>query len=364
MKVGRMIPALLALAFFFVQGCAGKDPGVRVVTERVSTGAPAGADYITGKIEALDSATIFPKVGGKVAEVLVDVGSRVKAGQALMRIDMPDVGAARDQLRAAVDEAEAAVKKARIDLETAEENYNRGLSLYNSGALSKADFDNKYAVPYELARIQAEETAPHKLAQARAALQSAEANYSNSVITSPIDGEVTARQINPGEVCSPGKPVFFVADLSRVVVVAYVDERKVNSLKVGQKVAVKVDPVDRMLEAEVRNISHTLDPAAKGYQVKFLVAGAGLPIKPGMFARVYTGGEPAKRFVVPKSALVEEMGVYRVFVYDGGKVTKVPVQVDKISDNYVVVGNGLSEGQELVVYSSSRLEDGMAVSVR
>ncbi len=364
MKLLRRVPAVLMAALFFIQGCAGREAGVEVAIEKIRASAPVSTDYITGKIEALDSVTIYPKVGGKVSQVTVDVGSRVKAGQVLMKIDMSEVEALRDQYRAAVEDAEAGVKKARIDLETAAENYRRGLSLYQSGALPKSDFENRYAVPYELAKIQAEETAPHKLAQARAVLQSVEANLANGVITSPIDGEVTARYINPGEVCSTSRPVLLVANPSRVVVVAYVDDKKINSLKPGQKVAVKVDSADKMLEAEVRNLSFTLDPAARGYQVKFRVAEAGFTVKPGMFARVYAGGEPPKRFVIPKSALVEEKGGYSVFVYSGGKVTKSPVQVERISDRLAVVVSGVSEGQELVVYSSTGLEDGMAVTVR
>ncbi|MCL6478238.1 MAG: efflux RND transporter periplasmic adaptor subunit [Peptococcaceae bacterium] len=364
MRVGRYIPVVLILAFLFIQGCAGREAGVQVAVEKVRLSTPAGTDYITGKTEALDSVTILPKVGGKVSEVAVEVGSRVKTGQVLMRIDMSDVEAARDQNMAAVRDAEAGIKKAQIDLATARDNYERGLALYKSGALSKADFDNKYAVPYEQARIQAEETAPNKLAQARAALQSVEVNYANSVITSPMDGVVTARYINPGELCSPTKAVFFVADLDRTAVVAYVDEKKVNSLKVGQKVAVKVDSVDRMLEAGVKTISYTVDPTAKGYQVKFQLADTDLSVKPGMFARVYTDGGEVKRFVISKTALVDENGKFSVFIYNQGKVSKVPVQVEKISDRFVVVRDGISEGQDLVVYSSAGLEDGMPVSVR
>lgn len=360
----RFIPAVLLIVAIFIQGCAGRDAGVQVATERVKGSTPVSTDYITGKTEALDSVTIVPKVGGRVSQVTVDVGSRVKAGQVLMKIDMSDIGALRDQYRAAVDDAEAGIKKARIDLDTARDNYERALALFKSGAMAKSDFDNKYAVPYNLARLQAEETAPNRLAQARAALQSVEANYSNSVITSPLDGEVTARHINPGELCSSTKPVFFVADLTRVAVVAYVDDKRVNSLKVGQKVSVKVDSVDGMLEAEIKNISYTIDPAAKGYQVKFQIAGADTSVRPGMFARVYLDGGANKQFVISKTALVNDGGGQSIFVYGGGKVTRVPVQVEKVSDKFAVVRSGISEGQDVVVYSSAKLEDGMAVRLK
>ncbi len=364
MKPARLIPVALFIAVFFAYGCAGREAGVRVVTEKVKSSAPSGMDYISGKTEALDSVTILPKVGGKVVQVGVDVGSRVTAGQVLLRIDTADIEATRDQYRAALSEAEAGIEKAGIDLNTARQNYERALSLYKEGALSEADFDNKYAVPYELAKLQAEQTAPNRLAQARAALQSVEVSLSNSVITSPINGEVTARYINPGEICSAGKPVFLVADLGRMAVKAYVDEEKVNSLKPGQKVAVKVDPVDRVLDAEVRNISYNVDPAVKGYQVKFEISGADPSLKPGMFARVYTGGAAARQFVIPKTALINDNGNYTVFIYRDGKVVNTPVKVERPGEKFVVVGEGLSEGQDLVVYSSARLEDGMSVTVR
>ncbi|MFZ5650775.1 MAG: efflux RND transporter periplasmic adaptor subunit [Bacillota bacterium] len=363
MRAARLIPLLLIVLFFFLQGCSGRAAGPEVVTEKVR-GSAAGSDYITGKTEALDSVAITPKISGKAKEVLVDVGHRVSAGQLLMRIDMPDLEGVLEQSRAAVRDAEAGVEKSGLDLETARENYERALSLYNTGALSRSSFDNQYALPYETAKLQAEKIAPNRLAQARAALQTAEANYSNSVIASPISGEVAARYINPGELCSTSKPVFVVADPAGVMVRAYVDENRVNRLKAGQKVAVKVDPADRVLEGEVKNISSSSDPTTKGYLVKFLLAGGDPLVKPGMFARVYTDGTALKRFVVPKNALVEGGGVYHAYVYESGRVKSVAVGIEKTSEKYAVVKEGLSEGQELVVYSSARLEDGMSVRKR
>ncbi|MFZ5646838.1 MAG: efflux RND transporter periplasmic adaptor subunit [Bacillota bacterium] len=364
MKAARLIPLLLIVSFFFLPGCSGSVSGPEVVTEKVSTGSPAGSDYITGKTEALDSVTITPKVSGKVKEVLVDVGSRVSAGQVLMRLDMAELEGVLDQSRAAVRDAEAGMEKAGIDLDSARDNYERALALYNSGALAKSSFDNQYALPYETARLQAEKIAPNRLAQARAVLQTAEANYAHGIITSSISGEVTARYINPGELCSTSKPVLVVSDPAGLMVRAYVDENKVNSLKVGQKVAVKVDPVDKVLDGEVKNISNSTDSSTKGYLVKFLLSGADPLVKPGMFARVYTDGGAVKQFVVPKGALVEEGGSYHVFLYEGGRVKRAPVKVEKISDKYAVIRDGLSDGQDLVVYSSTKLEDGMPVRQR
>ena len=365
MKPRSFIAIILVMALFFVQGCTGGGSGMQVVTERIKLGTP-NADYVTGKTEAVDSVTIIPKISGRVAEVLVDVGSRVQAGQVLLRMEMADLEGSRNQAANAVHDAEAALEKAEIDLNTARNNFERAQNLYNSGALSKSDFDNKYAAPYELARIQAEKTAPSKLAQARAALQTAEAGYANAVIKSPLTGEVTGRYRKPGETCATAKPspVFVVADLSGMLVTAYVDESKVNALKVGQKAAVMVDSVEGVMEAEVRNISYTVDSNTKGYQVKFRILNSSETIKPGMFARVYLDGRALKQFVIPRKALVDENGASSVFVYSEGKVKKVPVAVEKISDSYAMIRDGLGEGQELVVYSSTPLEDGMSVSVR
>ncbi|MFZ5596507.1 MAG: efflux RND transporter periplasmic adaptor subunit [Bacillota bacterium] len=364
MKTFRLIPMMILLVFFFAQGCKNSDTGVLVTTDKIRGGTPINTEYIMGKTEAADSVTIVPKVGGKVSYVGVDVGSRVKAGQVLMKIDMSDVEAQMEQQRVAINNAEAGIKQAQLDLDTAKANYDRAKSLYDSGALSKADFENKYQVPYEQAKLRAEEIAPNALAQAKAALQTLEVNYSNSVITSPIDGEVTARNVNPGEICSPTKTAFSVADLSGMVVSAYVKEEMINSIKVGQKVSVKIDSVDGMQEAEVKNISAEIDPVAKGYKVKFRILNPTVQIKPGMFARVYSGDVKAGEFVIPKTALSGDGGSYWVFIYEGGKVSKVPVTVVKMSDNYVVIAGGVSEGQDVVVSSSSGLADGMSVKER
>lgn len=365
MKPRLLLPVFFIVALFLLQGCAGGTSGVSVVTEKTKLGTPS-ADYVTGKTEATDSVTIIPKTSGRVAEVLVDVGSKVQEGQVLLRMEMSDLEGARNQAVNAVNDAEAALEKAAIDLNTAKDNYEKAQSLYNSGALAKSDFDNKYSAPYEVAKINYEKTLPSKLAQAKAVLQTAEANYNNAVIKSPLTGEVTARYINPGETCATAKPspVFVVADLSGMTVTSYVDESMVNSLQVGQKVTVMVDSVDGAMEAEVKNISYELDSGTKGYQVKFRIIKPSEKVKPGMFARVYLDGSLMKQFVIPVKALVEENGAYSVFVYSGGKVKKVAVSVDRISDSFAVIKDGLSEGQELVVYGSVPLKDGMSVSLR
>jgi hypothetical protein len=107
-----------------------------------------------------------------------------------------------------------------------------------------------------------------------------------------------------------------------------------------------------------------MDSNTRGYQVKFKILNSSEAIRPGMFARVYPDGRMLKQFIVPRKALVDENGVSSVFVYSEGKVLKVPVGVEKISDSYAVINDGLGEGQELVVYSSTPLEDGMSVSLR
>lgn len=363
MKPRLFIPVMLVLTFFFIQGCSSGVSGVRVVTEKIKVGNPNG-DYITGKTEALDSVSIVPKIGGKVSEVAVDVGSIVSQGQVLLKIDMADLQGVRDQAATAVSNAQAGVEKAQLDLSTAKQNYDRAQDLLNSGALPEATFENQYKAPYDLAKLQAEKIAPGLLTQAQAALQTAEANYANSVITSPIDGEITSRSINPGETCSPTSPVFTVTGLSGIDVKAYVDDGKINSLKIGQKVAVKVDTVDGVMEAEVINISGSMDPTTKGYEVKFKILKADPAVKPGMLAQVYTDGSAVNQFVIPKTALNGDNGSYFVFVYNEGKVKKIPVQVARISDNYAVVVDGLADGQDLVVYSGSKLEDGASVKLR
>ncbi|NTW05610.1 MAG: efflux RND transporter periplasmic adaptor subunit [Peptococcaceae bacterium] len=355
---------LIIFLIFLIQGCSGNKAEALIAVEQVDNKISLSNDYFSGQIEALDSVDITPKVGGKVAQVLVDIGSQVVAGQVLITMDMPELVAQQKQYQAAVNNSQAGLKRARVDLANASDNYQRGEQLYKQGLLSKADFENRYAHPQEQARIMAEESAPQVLAQAMGALESINSSYNNGIITSPINGEITGRYVDPGEICKNNEAVLKVDNMSRLTVVAHVDQKKINDLKIGQKVSVKIDSLENLLEAKIDSIGYDLDPMAKGYLVRVLLSEAGAKVKPGMFAKVYTDVGTENRFIVSKNAIHQEGKGYVGYLYEEGKVRKISLGIEKIGEKLAVVKDGLKNGQNLVIYSNIKLKDGMTAAIR
>jgi RND family efflux transporter MFP subunit len=365
MKKYKITYSILAVfLILLIQGCSGNKAEALVAVEQANNKISSSNDYFSGKIEALDSVEISPKLGGKVAQVLVDIGSQVVAGQVLVTLDMPELVAQQKQYQATVNNSQASLKRARVDLANARDNYQRGEQLYKEGLLSKADFENRYAHPQEQARIMAEESAPQVLAQAMGALEAINSSYNNGVITSPINGEITGRYVNPGEVCKNNEAVLKVDNMSKLTVVAHVDQKKINDLKIGQRVLVKIDSLEKMLEAKIDSIGYDLDSSTKGYLVRILLAEADAKIKSGMLARVYADVGAGNRFIVSKSAIHQEGAGYIGYLYEEGKVRKVTLGIERIGEKLAVVNNGLKAGQNLVVYSNIKLTDGMTAEIR
>lgn len=309
----RLVILLVALIAVIVtgSGCSkgpvGRDKEgkvsavVPVTTGKVQLGRLSDITTIGGKLEAVISANIVPKIPGKVAQVHVDVGSVVKAGQVLVTLDNQDLLDRVSQAEAGVAMAKAAVRAAEAGLttaqaayEVAEANYERGKHLLDQQAIPTAVFEGEYELKYKQAKEQAELGAPAQLELARAKLDQARANlrlartaYDDSFIKAPFNGVVIARNVNPGEMASNIAPVVSLVNLDKVVVMATVSEDHINGLKQGQQVQVKVPAVsEKPFIGVIINISPAADPITKAFPIKVQIENPEHKLKLGMFAEV------------------------------------------------------------------------------
>lgn len=336
-------------------GCGGsterqggsKDEAVPVVIAAARVGVLSDGSTLSGRLQALSSADVVPKMGGKVGEIKVDVGSRVKKGDVMIKLDAPE-------LAAAVRQAEAGLAAAEAKFEVSKASYERGKALLEEGAVSQAEFDSKFALAYKADKEQVE--------MSRAQLEAARANYSNSIITAPIDGVVTARRINPGEMASPTMPVVTIVNLDKVVVETNVSEDLVNTLEVGQEVEVKVAAAsDKPFTGEITNIALAADKATKAFPIKIQIENKSHILKPGMFAEVKLGGG-TEALLVPRDAVMSgEEGDF-VFVVENGTAKRRGVITGASDGKSIVITSGLEEGEEVVAVGQHYLEDGMKVN--
>lgn len=344
----------------------------------VEKGSIADVTVVTGKLKALTTSDVVPSgQGGKVAAINVEVGSQVGRGQTLITLEntsAASLAAAIRQAEEGVAQARSALEVARINYEQAAANYERGKQLYESGVIAQGGatgFETAYEIPYKQAKVNYEETAPAALAAAQAAVALATENYqqqnNNSVITSPIDGVVTAINVNPGELASPSSqsPVVTVVNLSKVEVETTVTESLINKIQRGQEVPVTISAVSgEPFRGVIANIALAADPSTKAYPIKVQIDNAQHTLKPGMFAEVQIENTLPETLLLPRDAVVKAGDRDVVWVVDNDRVKSREVAVGVSDGQKIQILEGLQGGEQVVVSGQNMLKDDTKVAIK
>jgi multidrug resistance efflux pump len=301
---------------------------------------------LPGQVEAKQQARLFSRVAGQVREVLVDIGDRVKAGQVLAELAVPEVEAEHQQKRALAAQAEAEVDQARRGLVAAEARIGVATVQVSEAeaavARSRADYDYRklaYERFRELEKTKAidqrlVEEAQQKLEAAKATLAEAEAKVKVAKaardvsvarreraqadvkasqarlevaradiiraeavlrfakVLAPFDGVVTRRAVDPGAFAGPPdgghtEPLFVVAQLDTIRVVVALPQRDVPRVGVGTQAVVRLDAFPGMeLEGKVSRIAGGLDAATRTLRAEIDLPNPGDKLLPGMFGTV------------------------------------------------------------------------------
>ena len=298
---------------------------------------------------------VFSPVTGRISHLSAQPGQRVKRGAPLAVIQSPDVGSAFSDLA-----------KAQAEIVAAQHDYRRKKELFDAHAGSQADLE---AAEDNLGKAKAEiERAKQKaLLLSRGSVNRVTQEF---VLQSPIDGEVIARNANPGvEVAgqySGGAAVelFTIGELDRVWVLADVFEMDLARVKKDATVTVKVIAYpDRVFTGKVEYVASALDASSRTAKVRCSLANPDRELKPEMYATVSitTGGQHT--LAVPRAALLRLGEGMNVFVQKGTAPTgqvifeRVPVAINEdLEDNdFVPVTHGLKVGQTVVVKGAIEL---------
>ncbi len=327
--------------------------------EPVATHA-VGNDVVTsGKVtfDDLRVGHVFSPVTGRVSRILADPGARVKKGSPLAAIQSPDVG-----------NAFADLDKAEADLIAAQHDQQRQKDLYDAHAGSQKDFESAQD-SYGKAKAEMER-ARQKARLFRGG--GADAVTQEFTLRAPIEGEVIARNVNPGaEVLgqySGGTAVelFTIGELDRVWVIADVFEMDLGRVKKGAPVSIKVVAYpDKVFTGVVDWMSDLLDPTARTAKVRCAIANPGRDLKPEMYATVSIGVAGQNALALPHTAVLRIADQTVVFVDEGktaGGQRRFVRRIIAISEDeggdLVPVTHGLSAGDR-VVTSGGILLSGM-----
>jgi len=292
-------------------------------------------------------AHVFSPVTGRVIRFMADLGQRVTKGDPLAVIASPDLGSAFSDLL-----------KAQADLVQAQKEYERQGELYEAHAGSQRDFEAAQSAYLKAkAELERAEQKTRLLHQGPASQLT-----QDYVLASPINGEVIARNLNPGfevqgQYSGGSAPeLYTIGELNEVWVLADVYEMDLPRIQLGAPVSVRVVSFpDRTFTGKVDWISGAIDPATRTAKVRVVINNEDRALRPEMYASVVITVPGHKALAVPRSAVLRQGDQTVVLVHTGAtpdgslKLERRPVQVDdEGSDGALEILHGLQEGDEVV----------------
>jgi HlyD family secretion protein len=307
---------LVSCPLFYSNSKQKRLPAIRVdkATKADITAFVSGPAEIEPRVNVDVSANIM----GKVTKIYVKEGERVAKGDTLLELEQTQYRAGRDEAWAAYRTTVRNVDLAETKWETAKDVFARKQELYAQKLISKEQFDIA-KTQYEAERTEYE-VARDTVARARAALVQAKDSLDKTVYTAPLDGVVTALNVEEGEFTvvgtlnTPGTVMLTVADLAAMQATADIDETDVVQVKLGQPASVTIDAFpDEVFRGEVievassakEDIMATTDKTSADYEVKVLLGGDTGKLRPGMSATVdVVTAEVKKAPAIPIQALV------------------------------------------------------------
>ena len=354
--------ATFLLGYFYKTGKeVTAEKKVPVEVEVVRVGSIEETIEAAGWIKASAVVDVRSQVPGRIESLqavldngdlaAVEEGLAVRRRQRLAVID-------QDVYLAQLAAARANVRASEVELADAQREKKRITALYQGGSATEQSRD-KAATAAELAAA--------RLSSAKAALELAEINLRESTISSPIDGIVTKKHIDEGNLIKTGDEIVTIADIETVKIIVAAAEKYGSEITAGGAVKIKVDAyAEKEFEAGVYSIHPALDEQTHTIQVEIRLKNDESLLKPGMFARVtlITKRKDDVVVIARDAVLGGRIDDRRyVYVVKEGIARKRFVKVGITeADRYEITG-GLKPGQTLVVNGMNYLSDGTAVEV-
>ena len=349
-------------------------PPVAVQLASVTTQDWPTSYQATGTVRARTTATISSKVMGYVQQVSVQVGDRVRQGQALITLDARDLDvnlrraeAGGAEVESAIPELENATAAAKANLDLAQTTFKRMEELAGKKSISNQELDEASArlkaaqANYDMVRSRRAQV-NSKMAVVEQDVRAAGIMRDYARLAAPFSGVVITRTVEPGNLATPGAPLLTIEQDGLYRLEASVDESKLASVRVGQAVEAVLE-ADRKLNARVSEIVPSVDAASRTYIVK-LDLPATPNLRTGMFGRAIFPLGVQKVVAVPLAALMERGQLQSVFVVEDGLAHTRLVTTGRRTGNAVEVLSGLTAGEKVVLPVPVGLQDGARVEVR
>ncbi len=278
-----------------------------------------------------------PASPGRINKIYVEIGSRVQKGQVLVEMDRTQFNQAATQY------------------ENAKINYQRIDTLHQLGSISEQTYDQT-KTQYEVAK------------------SSYEYLSKNTVLHSPINGIVTGKYYENGELYS-GAPnttagkaaIITLMQINPLKALVSISQSYFPDIKEGMKATIATDLFPgTVFQGKVLKVYPTIDPATRTFKTEIVITNNAEKLRPGMFANIEIKLEKVKALVVPSSAVLKQEGTNTryLFINDNNKAKKVKVKMGKQFDDKVeIISNEIKEGEEFVIEGQAKLLDGSEIKI-
>ncbi len=304
-------------------------PEVSVV--KVASRSVDQLSVYTSTVEPFVKNNIAPQNVGRIQKINVEVGDFVKAGQIVAEMDKVNL------------------QSAELQMKNNEIEYNRLQGLFDAGGLSQSDLD-AIKLAYEVSKTTYENL------------------LENTVLRSPVDGVITARNYDKGDMYSMSSPIYVVEQIKPVKLYVGISESDYTKIKKGDTVEITVEAFPgTIFYGKVNRLNPTIDPATHTFDVEIVVPNNYRSLRPGMYARVTVKFGSNRNVVIPDIAVVKQSGSGERFVYvlnEDNTVSYCNVHlVRRIGAEYEVL-DGIEDGASVVTEGQVRLKDGIKVAVK
>lgn len=306
-----------------IDAAAGQPLPAGAVIATVAAQETAPRIDVVGTVASEKTITLGAHLGAYVQEVFVSAGDHVKAGQVLVTLDDREI---REQYTA----AEAQFKQA-------DREYQRVKSLMEKGAATE----------------QAQTAAEAAHTAAKAQLERVNVMLSYAKVTAPIDGVVTERRVEAGDLAGPGQPLLVVYDPARMRLEVPVPVRLIPRVALGAKVEVTLDQVKDPVAGEITEIVSEIDPLSRTRKVKVRLASAA-GVLPGTFGRLWLEDEARPTLLAPRSAITRVGQLETVRVAKDGRMFQRLVRSGPARGDQVEILSGLNAGEQVLTGTPER----------
>lgn len=391
---------LLLCAGAWVSGCKKDDaPGKDAVAEQAGASAPVATRFVkvveqkvsprldvSGTLDPDERSEIAAQTSGTALKVLVDIGSRVKkddvlveldAREASLRLSAANATTASQRARLGLKgpakfdvESVADVKLAKESADMAGTDLERSRMLYESGAISKAQFDQAKSAKdradsaYDAARNAVEQTWVGLVAsQSQAGISSK--SLDDTKIRAPFDGTIDAKKIAPGEFAAAGRVVVVLVRDNPLRFRFDVPEAQTGVIAAGSRVDIRVAAFpNQLFQGEVKRLAASVRSQTRTLPVEAEIPNADQKLRPGFFARgsVHLTGEQRTAMLVPISALLPISGGSRLFVKKGDRVEERLVVTGAQEGDLMEVSGQIAPGDEVATENLVALSDGAVLA--